>query len=233
MLTSFHARNESVSSNGLVQRVYRHVLADIAEGRLSPGQQLLEKELAKAVGVSRTPVREALRMLITEGLAVETPEGVVITQLSLKDVKDLMKTTQVIDGLAARLAAENGSDEQIAELETLVSRLDAAADENDVPRWMEADKRLHKLIQEMADNYSVSRFAGQLDALLGRIRPLAIRQPGRLHQSKLEHRLVVEAIKARDGDRAEKAMRDHLVSTEMVITEILKNFVVPFKGEYF
>lgn len=233
MLTSSHALHESASNDGLVQRVYRHVVADITEGRLVPGQQLLEKELAKAVGVSRTPVREALRMLTSEGLTVETPDGVQVTQLSLRDVRDLMQTAQALNGMASRLAAEKGTEEQVAELERLVDRLDAAADDNDVPGWVEADRRLHQLIQEMAGNHPLSRFAGQLDALLGRIRPLAIRQPGRLHQSKLEHRRAVEAIRARDGEAAERAMREHLISTQKVITEILENFVVPFKGEYF
>jgi len=232
LLTSSHARSESLN-DGLVQQVYRRIVTDIREGHLAPGQQILEKDLARSVGVSRTPVREALRMVTVEGLAVETPEGVMVTQLTLRDVQDLMHTTQALDGLAARLAAEKCTEEQIQELERLAALLDTAADENDVAGWVEADRGMHQLIQHVADNCSLGKFTAQLDALLGRVRPLAIRQPGRLHQSKREHWRVVEAIKSRDGDMAERAMREHIISTERVITEILENFVVPFKGPNF
>jgi len=231
-LTSSHTRSKSLNE-GLVQQVYRRIVTDIKEGRLVPGQQILEKDLARAVGVSRTPVREALRIVTVEGLAVETPDGVMVTQLTLRDVRDLMQTTQALNGLAARLAAEKRSEEQMQELERLVGLLDTAADKNDVPGWVEADRGLHQLVQEIADNRSLRKFSVQLDALLGRVRPLAIRQSGRLHQSKGEHRRVVDAIRMGDGDMSERAMRDHLISTERVITEILENFVVPFKGSSF
>ena len=216
-----------------MEQAHRRLVGDIVEGRLAPGQQLLETALAKELGVSRTPVREALLLLVHEGLAVSTPSGLMVTQLTMRDVQDLMQTAQVLNGLACRLAARRGTEQQMQKLEELMVRLERAADQDDIPGWIPTDRQLHKQIQVMADNRSLLRFASQLDAILARIRPLAIKQPGRLHHSMLEHRLVVDAIRMRDADSAERAMRAHLASTESILMGILENFVVPFKGEYF
>lgn len=83
-----HASECTPTGTNLTERVYRCLAAEIVEGRLAPGQQLLETALAKELGVSRTPVREALRLLVNEGLAMATPGGVIVTQLTVKDVRD-------------------------------------------------------------------------------------------------------------------------------------------------
>lgn len=218
---------------GLTDRVYRQIAVEIVEGRLPPGRQLLETALAKELGVSRTPVREALRLLVNEGLAMATPEGVTVTELTVKDVQDLLRTEEVLDGLACKLAAGRGTDRQMAQLEQIIVLMEEAVDQGDLLKWMEADRRLHHQIAEMADNQPLSRFSGQVNSLLVRMRHLSVRSPGRLKEANRENRRVVEAIRARDGNLAERAMHDHVRHVERVVVEILQNYVVPFKGDRF
>jgi DNA-binding GntR family transcriptional regulator len=218
---------------GLTGRVYRRLAADIAEGRRAPGQQLLETALAKELGVSRTPVREALRLLANEGLVVDTSDGFAVAQLTVKEVQDLLQTEQVLDCLACRLAAERGTEEQRSRLEGIMAEMEAAAARGDMAGWMEGDRHLHQCIADMADNHTLSRFIGQVNSLLARMRHLPVRQSGRLEEANRENRRLVEAIKLRDGALAEQAMEDHVRKVERVVLGILENFVVPFAGERF
>ncbi len=233
MSTACHDSELSPPGASLTEQVYRRLSTDIVEGRLSPGQQLLETALARELSVSRTPVREAIRLLINEGLAMSTPGGVVVTQLTVKDVQDLLQTEGVLDGLACRLAALRGSDEQMAQLEEIMARMESSSEAGDLSGWIEADRQLHDHIALMADNHPLARFTGQVNSLLFRMRHLSVRQPGRLEEANAENRRVVEAIKRRDADQAELAVKEHVRNVERVVIGILENFVVPFKGQHF
>ncbi len=217
----------------LTERVYKRLAADIIEGRLPPGSQLLETTLAKELGVSRTPVREALRVLISEGLAVATAGGVVVTELTVKAVRELFEAEEMLDGLACRLAAQRGSEEQTAKLEKIMLEEEDAAAHGDCLRLMNADKQLHEHIALMADNQTLLRFTHHVVSLLGRTRPISAHVPGRLMTIARENRQVVDAIKRHDGEEAEKSVREHVRSAERVVISILENVVVPFKGEPF
>ncbi len=228
-----HGSVLEVEGASLSEKVYRRLAADIAEGRLSPGKLLLETALAKELGVSRTPVRDALRLLVNEGLVEDRPEGLVVAHLTVKEVQDLLQTEAALDCLACRLAVQRGTDEQMAALEAIMARMEGAADRDDHEAWMDADRQLHQQIADMADNNSLARFTGQVNTLLARTRHLSVRQPGRLKMSNQENRQVVEAIKARDGELAVQAMEAHLRTVERVILGVLEDFVVPFAGERF
>ncbi len=223
----------SVAGASLTERVYRRLAAEIAEGRLPPGQQLLETALGRRLGVSRTPVREALRLLVNEGLATATPGGVEVTQLTVKDVRDLLRTEEVLDGLACRLAAENGTEGDFSRLEEIFARLEAAAGRSDPAGWVEADTELHAHIAQMAGNQVLTRFSEQVNTLLGRMRQMSARLPGRMQQMIAENRRVVDAIERRDGAEAERAVKDHVRTVEQVVVGILEDFVVPFRGDRF
>ncbi len=223
----------SVEGSDLTDRVHRHLSLEIAEGHLIPGQQLLETALARELGVSRTPVREALRLLVSEGLAMATPEGVAVTDFTVKDVRDLLQTEQVLDGLACRLAVANGTDRQMERLEEIMVQMEIAERDDDISHWRDADRQLHEQIALMADNQPLARFSVQVSTLLGRMRQLSARLPGRPHEANLENRRVVDALKRRDGAEAEQAMQEHVRNVEQAVVGILENFVVPFKGERF
>ncbi|HEX2923538.1 MAG TPA: GntR family transcriptional regulator [Chloroflexota bacterium] len=231
--TATRGSGVDVEGGSLSERVYRRLAADIAEGRLAPGRLLLETALAKELGVSRTPVRDALRLLANEGLVEDKPEGLVVAQLTVKEVQDLLQTEAALDSLACRLAAQRGTAEQMVGLEEIMARMELAAARCDPAGWMEADRQLHQQIAEMADNNSLARFISQVNSLLARTRHLSVRQPGRLGQANQENRRVVEAIKTRDCEAAVQAMEAHVRNVEQTVLGILENFVVPFAGERF
>jgi len=187
----------------------------------------METSLARNLGVSRTPVREALRLIVNEGLATSTRGGVVVTQLTIKDVHDLMQTSRVLHGPACRLAVARATEAQMERLEELMRQLEAAADASDLKLFNQADANLNRYIAEMASNIALIRFLDQVNSLLARIRHLAARHPGRPQQSKLENRRVVDAIRRRDGEEAETAMHEHIQAGQDVVISILENLSSP------
>ncbi len=227
------AAGRSAASEYLTEIVYKRLEAAILEGCLTPGQQLLETALAKEYGVSRTPVREALKLLVKGGLAEITSSGIFVTALTVKDVRGLLQTSQALQGLASRLAVERGTEEQMVQLEQILSVMEAATAQGYLQQWIAADKNLHTHIALMGDNKSLVRMVRQMESLVGRVRHLAIHLPGRLAQSNLEHRRIVEAIRARNTELAEQTIQEHLRNGERLIVSILQNFVVPFAGERF
>ena len=126
-----------------------------------------------------------------------------------------------------------GTDEQMPRLDEIMEQMERAAACDDHSSWTAADEELHQHIAYMADNRPLWRMVEQMQALIGRVRRLAIHQPGRLAQSSREHRRVADAIRARNGDLAAQAMEEHLRTVKQLMVRILENFVVPFKGEYF
>lgn len=233
------ARRPALASRGsllgsrLANDVYKRLTDAIADMRLAPGQRLREAVLAREFGVSRTPVREALQILVREGLATASPAGIAVTELTVKDVRDFYQTAEVLQGLACRLAAERGTEQQMARLEKTMVEMESAAACNDVARWTVADNLLHEHIVRMADNLVVSNMGRQIETITGRVRYLALHQPGRLQQSTHEHRGMVDAIRARDPELAAQRTQEHLQIVEGLLLGILQNYIVPFKGARF
>lgn len=223
----------SLGGSRLTEAAYTKLSQAIVEGQLKPGQQLLETALARDLGVSRTPAREAIHLLIRDGMAEAVGGKVVVTRLTVKAVRDLHLVNQVLMKTSCRLAAVRGTAEQMAILEGLTAEMELAAGHHDLFAWKDYDRRFHLQIGYMADNATLTKMVSQMGFQLARVRHLAILQPGRLEQSIAEHRKVVEAIKRRDADLAERAIEDHMKAGEQVVIQILENFVVPFKGNLF
>ena len=217
----------------LTEDTYERLVAAIGERRLTPGQPLQQAALARELGVSRTPVREALQLLARDGLAVPGESGVVVAELTVKDVADVLQASSALQALCCRLAAQRGTSAQMAQLEALMAQMEQAAALADLPNWIAADREMDRLVAAMADNRPLARMWATLETPIARVRHLAIRQPGRLQQSIVEHRRVVDAIAARDPDLAERALREHLDSAQRQLMHVLETFVVPFNGERF
>jgi DNA-binding GntR family transcriptional regulator len=228
-----HAAPDHTSKNRsrLVEDAYETLKAAITSGELQPGERLYETALSARFGVSRTPVREALQRLVTEGLAAVGPDGVRVTTLSVKDVRALQQTSRALQSLAASLAALEGTEPDMATLEELMQRMEACAAAHDFRSWAEADVAIHRHIFQMSENPWLSRLLLQMESLIARVRHVMLRQPGRVEEATKEHRLVVEAIKSRDGKAAETAMYDHLLMAEKALIETLEAVVVPWRGD--
>lgn len=213
-------RLETASSRAPVDRAkraavkvsaYEHIRRNILDSTVSVGTALSEYQLAKEIGVSRTPVREALKRLEHEGLVrTVARRGTFVADLSVRDIVEIYQVRIQLEAFAARVAAERI---EPSEVDDLLEELDRA--ENLVPRGRleaarEHDRHLHRQIIESTSNVRLARILMTLDDQVHRIRERAMGHAARVPATLIEHRAVLQAIKTRDGAAAEKAMRDHL-----------------------
>lgn len=190
-------------------RAYAALREEIMEGTLAPGVMLAENEQSERLGVSRTPVREALSRLLADGLAAQAPgRGTVVSEISLADVDQLFEVRIPLEAQAAGLAALRRRPEPFHEL---AAEFDAARAGADPQSYYRLAARMDAAIDETLGNPYLSSMLAGLRVHLGRIRRLAQDQPQRLVESATEHRDICAAIAAGDPDMAEAATRLHLL----------------------
>lgn len=190
------------------QGAYRRLLEDIRSGTLAPGARLRETDLAERLGISRTPVREAIRQLETDGLVIHLPrQGATIRSLDHAEVVELYEMRAVLEGTAARLAARAASDIELAELSALNTELErapvgAAA--------RELNRVFHRTLIDAARNRFLIKSMSALQKTLLILGPTTLADPDRAISAVAEHAAVLGALRARDGAGAEAAMRTHV-----------------------
>ena len=184
----------------------------IRKNELASGERLSEQKLCDQLGVSRTPLREALRMLSSEGLVTISPnKGACVAQVSIEDVFYMFETMSILEGSCARLAAERITDADLAEMERLHGQLEKMYSCNDPDGFMRFNQNYHKFVQEKAGNPILSKIVSGLRDMVLLHRYRQIYYPGRLDASMEEHRGLMEAFRAREGERAERLMKTHLI----------------------
>ncbi|WP_443071304.1 GntR family transcriptional regulator [Streptomyces sp. NBC_01465] len=189
------------------ERVLAGLREDIISGRMRPGDRLVERELAERFGVSRVPVREAVRALVTEGFVTfETPRRLVVRTLTRVDVKELFELREALEVYAAGLAAERATPEGLAELRGLLDRAAAATRTADAEAITEINTRFHERILEMAGN---GLLMSVMDPVDGRLRWLTRRNED-WPQLLCEHRELYEAIASGDAGRARESSLAHV-----------------------
>lgn len=183
----------------------------ILTGALKPNEWLRETEIARALSVSRTPVREALSRLVDEGLAVKTVhQGVVVASLSLDDVLALYVVREHLEGLAARLAAVRGDGTLVDRLRHLGRQMQSAADNADVEALARLNLEWHRTLRAAASNNYLDRFLGQVEHAVRRLPVSTFAHADRASEVLAEHEAVVAAIVTRNGAAAEEAARIHM-----------------------
>lgn len=194
--------------------VYRAIRDAILGRRLRPGDSLSVPDLARKLGVSRSPVRDAVLQLVAEGLAWEEPrKGASVARLGADDLDEVHEVRESLEGLAARLCASRISPEELSGLMRVLDDQAEAVARGDGDAYRETDRRFHEKIARSCGNGRLERFLG---ALHGQMRvALRIAAASREHIEKghREHRAVLDAIEARDAGRAEELMRAHIART--------------------
>lgn len=194
---------------GLTERAHDELREAIVSGDIAPGEALFEVQLGERLGMSRTPVREALKMLAREGLVEALPSrGYRVPQPSIRDLRELFELRETLEGMAARYAALRATEEQLAQLQRLCDRYER---EKAWDAWTLIGSRFHDLIVEAAGN---QRLRAQLDSFNSQIemtRRSALRADGGRRQAAIgQHRAIFEAIRARDPDRAQRLACEHV-----------------------
>jgi len=203
----------------LSQKVYRVLKTEIIKGSLKPGTKLSEGKIAEQMGVSRTPVREALKELSAEGFVKMNPnQAVVVSNASVEDVQEVLQIRGVLEGLAARLATKMISEEEIKELEKYQKQMEYYTKKDDVLAFGEMDAELHELILNVCSNNWLIQIRKNLSDQAHRYRIRSLSVPGRLKYSLKEHQEIVEALKRKDAEQADRLSQKHI---ENVLANIL------------
>lgn len=197
----------STHPRDLGESAYARIRAAIRDGSLAPGERLTETDLAARFGVSRTPVRQAIARLEAEGLLThEARRGLAVTRPDHQQVVELYVMREVLEGAAARLAAQHASETEIAAMAEIIAREPEAF--GDAAALAGVNQRLHGLLYLAAHNRYLLRSLEQLSATMALL-PTLLTRGGRAEAAHDEHRAIIEAIVARDGDAAEAAARRH------------------------
>jgi DNA-binding GntR family transcriptional regulator len=203
----------------LAEQAYHALREQILDLRLLPGQLLAEHELAAQLGMSRTPVREAITRLRQEGLLTTVPrKGVIVTIPTVEAMREIYEIIIGIEGQAVRIAAARADAATIQQLEGVVAEQEAALAADDLGAWTRADRRFHDLLIEAAGNRRMRELMRQFDGQLHRMRVATIHLRPKPFLSTQDHRTVVEAIRARDD---ESAYRLHIAHRQRALAEIL------------
>ena len=202
---------EEDSNNSLHTRVFKEIENAILIGTLAPGDALTEAKLSHELGVSRTPVREALRQLELEGLVKNVPnKGSVVVGFSQKDMEDLYTIRMCIEGLASRWAAGNITEEQKKTLAELVELQEFYCAKNDYEQIWHLDSVFHETLYSACGSRPLKTILSQFHNYLQKPRELSIKSSGRAAAAVKEHREILQAILAGDQDRAENLAKEHV-----------------------
>lgn len=198
----------------LSSRVFRTIRENILAGKYEPEEELKEKTIGEELGVSRTPVREALRQLELEGLVTIIPnKGAYVVGISQKDIRDIYEIRSRLEGLCAKWAAENITKEQLDELEENIYLSEFHVEKGNSEQVLELDNRFHEILYNASASREIRHILADFHHYLQRVRKVTLAENERAVQSLSEHRKIVEALKLHDAALAEKLANEHIMST--------------------
>jgi DNA-binding GntR family transcriptional regulator len=197
--------------NSLHDEVASQLRERIFAGELAPGMFLDEVRLAEQMNISRTPLREALKVLTVEGLVRHEPRrGCFVNEVTEKDLDEIFPVIALLEGRCAFEAAQHATDADLAVLEEMHQKLARHAKAKRINEYYETNFAIHEAIIALADNRWLATVISDLRKIVKLARLQQLHAPGRLEQSLSEHLAVFAALKARDAEGAEAAMRTHL-----------------------
>ena len=197
------------------EAAYQYIRSALRAGQFKPGERLREIELAKQIGLSRTPIREALSRLEAEGLVThDATRGVVVAELDYSMLTELYYMREVLEGTAARLVAQHASSVEISILDDLCHQYEAAL--GDEAALTASNRRFHETLYRCSHNRYLLNMVTVLHDALSLLTGTTLGDPGRGEETLREHRAVVTAIRARDADAAEQALRAHIQTAHKV-----------------
>jgi DNA-binding GntR family transcriptional regulator len=223
--------NPSALSRG--EQAYRRLRDAIQSGDLKPGDRLLEVELAKLLGSSRTPVREALGRLESDGLAIRDPyRGMIIAELDASTIAELYAVREVLEGTAAALAARHASEDEIATLRQIADRDRAFA--SDPERLANNNRLFHEALYRSAHNRYLLKTLSALHGSMALVRT-SLAYSGRIEATIEQHQAIVAAIERQDAKSAEELTRLHIQSARRarlaLMLEMQEELDAPQKSE--
>ncbi len=215
------ASNPILAQPALYAQVAERLRARIFAHELAPGSWVDEQALAAEYGISRTPLREALKVLAAEGLVVLKPRrGCYVSQPSEQDLDDIFPVIALLEGRCAQEAAVRAKPADLERLATIHRQLERHAAANDADRFFEANQSFHDLLQELAGNRWLQQLIVDTRKVVKLTRRDSLRLEGRLKQSLAEHRAILRAVRSGRGDQAGRLMHDHILSGRAALAKL-------------
>lgn len=217
---------QEVEPRSLAEKAYQLLVQKITRLELAPGAVLAEKALTEQLGIGRTPIREALQRLASEGLVCHLPNrGMFVSEISATSVQQIYEFRALIDGYAARLAATRATAEQIRDLELLHQRLVKATEDDDIDRYVALDRCFYDVLAAAAHNVLLGEAVPRIFNLHLRLWFFISKKLGTWHGIAGDHedmtKNVVEAISKRDPEQAELAMKIYISQRHRDIRDVL------------
>lgn len=204
----------------LREQVFEHLREEILSNRIKPGTELNEQALSRALEVSRGPVREALGLLASEGLVKIVPRrGATVTELTAAEFIDAYQVREALETLAIRLAVERMDDIALERVHELHESMVQLAKDGEVQAFFDANAAFHQLLVESSGNSRLQEIYRLIMGDMGRYRARSLALRGTLQKSVAEHAAIVDAVLARDADRAAALMADHIEVPQRVEEE--------------
>jgi len=209
----------------LRDRIADKVRDAIVEGKIKPGERLMEPEVAKLLGVSRTPLREAFLQLESEGFMVVTPrKGAVVSELSIKDASDTYLVKSALEALAAKLSVNNSDKKLVDELTVINNKMDGInkSKKHDYKLFLELNAQFHNVLYESANNEKLIKYIGLLRKQTLRYNFIYLSFLSHYEQSVEEHKAIIEAIKNKDVATVELLVANHSNAAKEAICDFMK-----------
>ena len=203
------------------ERVYQGFYEQVRRGQLAPGTVLLEEALAEQYGVSRTPVREALRRLAQDGIVERRGSRLIVGQPTQRQVEEIYPIVSVLEGLAARLAAERIDAAELRRLRRLNERMRRASAAGERSAFVEANQEFHDRITAAAANGELAREVARFRTITAHLRVALLDLPNRREHSVAQHDDLLAALEAHDAERAEAINREHVETGQRYLLSAL------------
>ena len=227
---------EKKQSKKAWEEAYEIVEQLIHDSQLEPGEIITETALSERLGMSRTPVREAVQKLEEKGLIVSTNGRKRVHLITIREMEELFDIKICLEGQAVRWAVERGSESDFDELGILMEEMrlfvekstdDSGSEKKEIGRWLEIDRRLHQLIFQMANAPKTEAVIHNLNMQFHRLKVGILTLEGRMRRSILEHESFVKPMLDKDSDSAERAMKIHLEAVKSELVKLMGLFQYP------
>jgi DNA-binding GntR family transcriptional regulator len=200
----------------LYEEVAERLRTSIFSHEFAPGSWIDEQAIAKEYGISRTPMREAIKILAAEGLiTMKMRRGAYVTEVSKSDLSQIFTVLALLEGQACRETALKASEGQLEALDSIHMKLERAAADRDLDQFFAINQSFHDKLQEISNNPWMKRVIDDLRKVLKLQRRDSLSKRGRLESSLIEHRKILSALLARDADLSEKLMKEHLLQGQL------------------
>jgi DNA-binding GntR family transcriptional regulator len=202
-----------MAKDTLKKVAYDYLYDSIVNNKLPPGAAIVERDISNMLGISRTPVREALKQLESEGLIWHFPlRGTFVSEVTTQDVEEIFSLREVLEETALKTAIHEIRDEELCELEALLNSLD---DNTPYEKYYNSDRELHNLIIRNGHNKRLIQFLNTLNSQIERLRRISALTPKRLQKSKQEHLEIIKVLKQRDFEKTAEILKKHIRNVKL------------------